>query len=134
MAEDRNCIVGWNQADALPVAAILRDGRGSQHPGCPVGRRHRPLWRPSSGMAEDRNPQLYFERGISEPEWRPSSRMAEDRNVIWVLTTAAGGYRWRPSSGMAEDRNDDTWMLLMSNTAVVAAILRGGRGSQPSRT
>ena len=63
------------------VAAVLRDGRGSQRWSstfiCGVVAA---MWRPSSGMAEDRNCLDWLEVRRADPRWLPSSGMAEDRN------------------------------------------------------
>ncbi|CQR65543.1 Hypothetical Protein sle_60870 [Streptomyces leeuwenhoekii] len=69
-----------------------------QHPGAP------PIWRSSSGAAEDRN-------------------VAPGR-LPWVTVT------WRSSSGAAEDRNTST-VAPARSPPPLAVVLRGGRGSQP---
>ncbi|AIA06584.1 hypothetical protein DC74_6143 [Streptomyces noursei] len=87
------------------VAVVLRGGRGSQH-----ARPHRstspsPVWRSSSGAAVDRN-------------WKPAN-------------TAS---RWCSRGGRPPGR---PWIATLPRVAqcpadaIVAVVLRGGRGSQP---
>ncbi|PRX06319.1 UNVERIFIED_ORG: hypothetical protein CLV66_103297 [Actinomadura viridilutea] len=62
------------------VAAVLRDGRGSQHGPAGPGEPALDEWRPSFGTAEDRNQELY-DSMPDRSEWQPSFGTAEDRNT-----------------------------------------------------
>ena len=79
----------------MKVAAVLRDGRGSQQRG---GRRFKEGvggWRPSSVTAEDRN-RIFAYDGDLALMWRPSSVTAEDRNsggTAYSAPWGAGGGR-----------------------------------------
>ena len=84
-------------------------------------------WRPPFGAAEDRNPPVSSARP-SAAAWRPPFGAAEDRNPLptsaYVRVT-----HWRPPFGAAEDRNGPPGSGKTSRL-VLAAALRGGRGSQ----
>src|ERR687895_521121 len=103
-AEDRNFQTVWRATWGAVVAAVLRDGRGSQRPEHAVHAELRRWWRPSSGAAED-------------------------RKCVEATASVTGTAVWRPSPGTAEDRNAastfGSW-----DPAMVAAVLRDGRGSQ----
>ena len=85
----------------------MRSGRGSQLLSwilVRLARGHR--WRPSSGMAEDRNVGTGFPSRVEFFDWwRPSSEMAEDRNIAFHnLPTDVTN--WRPSSRTRTPRSD----------------------------
>ena len=151
-AEDRNAIESAGYLMNAAVAAVLRDGRGSQldqhhlHRGCGRG------WRPSSATAEDRNltvaeiasmtrcggrpprrPRIATVRRGARPRptgrWRPSSATAEDRNFPAQSARSSTMAWWRPSSATAEDRNTCS-KSASRPAAMVAAVLHDGRGSQ----
>ena len=105
-AEDRNNSGSTRHGSALAVAAVLRDGRGSQRLAPQQLVPRVAAWRPSSVTAEDRNwPCIAWEQ-LAE-QWRPSSVTAEDRNTVTDVSPPTGSH--------------------------VAAVLRDGRGSQPGR-
>jgi len=110
------------------VAAVLRDGRGSQR-----DRRRGPARRRAGGGRPPRRPRIatgtlgcvldVLDPGGGRPPRRP-------RIATSVLSRTAGGeIMWRPSSATAEDRNTTLQDDLAIQTGV-AAVLRDGRGSQ----
>ena len=64
-----------------------------------------------------------------QPFWRPPFGAAEDRNGA-VLAATLGLVGWRPPFGAAEDRNLPHGEGRNGKTTLLAAALRGGRGSQ----
>ena len=78
-AEDRNHYGTRETMLSGLVAAVLRDGRGSQHRRVLAVAADTLGWRPSSVTAEDRNHRSRSSRTRST-RWRPSSVTAEDRN------------------------------------------------------
>src|SRR5206468_1184600 len=88
------------------AAAVLRGGRGSQHHGAP--------------------PNVRSLVCSGRPPGRP--RIATSRPGH----TGAWAAEQRPSSGAAEDRND-WWGTGTRSRRPAAAVLRGGRGSQPGQ-
>ena len=134
------------------MAAILRYGRGSQQLHLELCHDPGPGWRPSSGIAEDRNVlwqlnELTLARGgrppgwpriatgptlaraSPKPYWRSLSVAAEDRNYHEGLIPAPRK-GWRPPSGVAGDRNNMDAENLFTHEMNLAAAVRGGRGSQ----
>ena len=114
-----------------------------------------PWWRPSSGVAEDRNIHSRGPTAMSPwgggghpPGWpRIATRTTRTPatttgSVAAILRGGRGSQpvqfggeilprgRWRPSSGVAEDRNRLHGRWSRCRCRRVAAILRGGRGSQ----
>ena len=109
MAEDRNCLTGWNQNGLPAVAAVLRDGRGSQLPE-QVG----------DGLILGLAVAVHGGRGSQPVRNRPRVR----RHVRLAAAAAA------------EDRNMQNFDGMKWAATNVAAVLRDGRGSQlgPRRT
>ena len=95
-------MTGLPAEDEQRVAAVLRGGRGSQRDVQQQG-----VCGASSG---------------GRPPGRP--RIATPTSPSYALAPT-----WRPSSGAAEDRNANSPPLITSCMSV-AAVLRGGRGSQ----
>ena len=143
----------WRRLRTL--AAALRGGRGSQPRECVRQALARAAWRPPFGAAEDRNDarerdgqppvlaaalrggrgsqQRYTRRRRARetPGGRPSGRprIATCRSRTSSLRTCSS---WRPPFGAAEDRNDRS-LQAFEVERLLAAALRGGRGSQPSK-
>ena len=129
-AEDRNsyatATLNGGTSKWRPSSGVAEDRNSFYHEGLQPALRK---WRPSSGVAEDRNFYAGIPDGGTDAGWRPSSGVAEDRNDL-TGNGAQRGFLWRPSSGVAEDRNPQLVLCDSHANAKVAAILRGGRGSQ----
>src|SRR5690606_26994657 len=95
----------------MKVAAVLRDGRGSQQRG---GRRFKEGvggWRPSSVTAEDRNVSSFLDR-CRRGEAAAVLRDGRGSQQVVRVDAAEMPGEWRPSSVTAEDRNrSSAWTL-----------------------
>ena len=130
-AEDRNESCTFACPDAIVVAAVVYGGRGSQRVPGEQGIRDARVAAVVYG-GRGSQPRARRRDGSTDATWRPSCTAAEDRNFGFPRNYDESA-EWRPSCTAAEDRNQAVTQLI-TGTTTVAAVVYGGRGSQPDGT